>query len=165
MTLLTSLARPVPVLTLDILPFQITHCLIPLAFSNAYTVTFVGPYHTAIGGFSYYILFINDFSCFITLFLMKSKNEAPSLFIEFQSAAEHFCNKEICIFRINNAPKLVCGQMQTHCKSQGIIYEKTVPDFPSQNGMAERTNLMICSMARAMLIDADLCDYFWPLLS
>ena len=49
-----------------------------------------------------------------------------------------------------------------HCKAHGITYEKTVPDSPPQNGVAERTNLTICSMARAMLIDANLHDFFWP---
>jgi hypothetical protein len=52
--------------------------------------------------------------------------------------------------------------MEVHCKVQGIAYEKTVPNSPPQNGMAECTNHTICSMACAMLIDADLHDYFWP---
>ena len=121
-----------------------------------------GPLPNCYGGFSYYILFIDDFLRFITLFLMKNRNEAPSLFIEFQTAAERFCKEKICILRVDNAPKLIRGQMEAHCKSHGILYEKTVPDSPSQNGVAERTNLTICSMARAMLIDADLRDFFWP---
>jgi hypothetical protein len=52
--------------------------------------------------------------------------------------------------------------MESYCKAEGVTYEKTIPDSPSQNGVAERTNLTIGSMARAMLIDADLKDYFWP---
>ena len=93
---------------------------------------------------------------------MKSRNEAASLFIEFQTAAERFCNEKIAVLRVDNTPELIRGQLQNHCKSQGIAYEKTVPDSPSQNGVAERTNLTICSMARAMLIDSDLRDFFWP---
>ena len=42
------------------------------------------------------------------------------------------------------------------------MYEKTVPGSPPQNGVAEHSNLTICSMARAMLIDANLHDFFWP---
>ena len=52
--------------------------------------------------------------------------------------------------------------MLSYCKAQGITYEKTIPDSPSQNGIAERTNLTVCSMARAMLIDGNLRDFFWP---
>lgn len=121
-----------------------------------------GPLPRCYGNFSYYILFIDDFSRFITLFLMKSRSEAPSLFAQFRTAAENFCKEKITLLRVDNAPELIHGQMETYCKTNGISYEKTVPDSPAQNGVAERTNLTICSMARAMLIDANLRDYFWP---
>jgi hypothetical protein len=52
--------------------------------------------------------------------------------------------------------------MNTYCKAHGIAYEKTVPDSPPQNGIAKHTNLMIYSMACAMLIDVNLHNYFWP---
>jgi len=42
------------------------------------------------------------------------------------------------------------------------MYEKTVPDLLQQNGVAEHANHTICSMAHAMLINAYLCDFFWP---
>jgi hypothetical protein len=121
-----------------------------------------GPLPHCYGNFSYYILFIDCYSRFISLFLMKSRNEALSLLIQFQTAAENFCNKKLTLLRVDNAPELVHGQMESYCKSHGITYEKTVPDSPSQNGVAERANLTICSMARAMLIDANLRDFFWP---
>jgi hypothetical protein len=92
---------------------------------------------------------------------MKTRNEVLSLFIQFQTAAEKFCNEKITLLRVDNAPKLVQGQMQAYCRAHGIAYEKTVPDSPPQNSVAERANLTICSMARAMLIDADLHDFFW----
>ena len=121
-----------------------------------------GPLPNCYGNFSYYILFIDCYSRFITLFLMKSRSEALSLFIQFQTAAERFCGEKIKTLRVDNAPELTQGQMMNHCKAHGITYEKTVPDSPPQNGVAERTNLTVCSMARAMLIDANLRDFFWP---
>jgi len=51
--------------------------------------------------------------------------------------------------------------MKAHCKAHSIMYEKTMPDSPSQNGVAECANHTICSMACAMLIDTNLCDFFW----
>ena len=93
---------------------------------------------------------------------MKTRNKALSLFTQFQSTTEKFCKEKISLLRVDNAPELTHGQMETYCKLNSITYEKTVPDSPSQNGVTERTNLTICSMARAMLIDANLRDYFWP---
>jgi Integrase core domain len=121
-----------------------------------------GPLPFSYGHFRYYILFVDCHSRFIVLFLMKSRDEALSLFIQFKTAAETFCGKKIKVLRVDNAPELVHGQMETYCKTNGIIYEKTVPDSPSQNGVAERCNRTICSMSRAMLIDANLRDWFWP---
>ena len=121
-----------------------------------------GPLPPSYGNFQYYILFIDCYSRFISLFLMKNRSEALSLFIQFKTTAEKFTGENIKLLRVDNAPELIQGQMQNYCKTQGIIYEKTVPDSPPQNGVAECTNLTICSMARAMLIDANLRDYFWP---
>jgi hypothetical protein len=96
-----------------------------------------GPLPACYGNFSYYILFIDCYSQFISLFLMKTRNEALSLFIQFQTAAEKFCNEKITLLRVDNAPELVQGQMQAYCRAHGIAYEKTVPDSPPQNGVAE----------------------------
>jgi hypothetical protein len=121
-----------------------------------------GPLPNSYGNFQYYILFVDCHSRYISLFLMKNRSEALSLFIEFKNAAETFTGKRIKLLRVDNAPELIHGQMRSYCQSQGITYEKTVPDSPPQNGVAERTNLTICNMARAMLVDSNLRDYFWP---
>lgn len=121
-----------------------------------------GPLPHCYGNFSYYILFIDDFTRYISLFFMKTRDEAPALFTEFRAAVENFTRERVSLLRVDNAPELTHGKMKDLCKTNGISYEKTIPDSPSQNGVAERTNLTLCSMARAMLIDADLGDYFWP---
>lgn len=93
---------------------------------------------------------------------MKSRDEALQCFIEFRNTAEMFCREKVTILRVDNTPELICRNFEWHCKSEGITYEKTVPDSPSQNGIAERCNLTLASMARAMLFDANLSDWFWP---
>jgi hypothetical protein len=122
-----------------------------------------GPLPNCYGNFSYFILFIDNYSRFITLFLMKTRNEALTLFTEYRMAAETHFGQKLSILHVNNAPELIHGDMKNFCKSNGITYEKTVPDSPPQNGVAECTNLRLCSMARAMLIDANLRDFFWLL--
>jgi hypothetical protein len=93
---------------------------------------------------------------------MKSRDEALQCFIDFRTLAENFCGEKTVILRVDNAPELTKGKFASYCKAEGITYEKTVPDAPSQNGVAERCNLTLGSMARAMLIDADLSSWFWP---
>jgi hypothetical protein len=120
-----------------------------------------GPLPACYGSFRYFILFICCRSRYISLFLMKTRDEAPEHFATFHSASQKFCNQTISILRVDNAPELVRGRLQAYCKSKGILYEKTVPDSPSQNGVAERCNLTLASMSRAMLLDADLSTWFW----
>jgi|SRR6266478_5217063 len=93
---------------------------------------------------------------------MKLCNEALSMFIQFKTVVEVFCKESVMLLCVDNAPELIQGQMATYCKANGITYEKTVPNSPPQNGVAEHTNLTICSMAHAILIDANLHDWFWP---
>ncbi len=121
-----------------------------------------GPLPASYGNFSYFILFIDCFSRFTSLFLMKSCNEVLQLFVEYQAVAKNHCKERIAILCVNNMPELVRGQMEAHCKTSGITYEKTVPDSPPQNRVAEHANCMICSMAHTMLIDANLHNFFWP---
>ena len=121
-----------------------------------------GPLPPCFGSFRYFILFICCHSRYISLYLMKTRDEAPDHFIHFKTAAENFTQQHIKILRVDNAPELVRGKLQHYCLSHGITYEKTVPDSPSQNGVAERCNLTLASMARAMLLDAQLSPWFWP---
>jgi hypothetical protein len=121
-----------------------------------------GPLPHCYGNFSYFILFIDCYSRYISLFLLKQRDDALDCFIEYRTAVQNYTGETLSILRVDNAPELVRGKMESYCRAQGVTYEKTIPDSPSQNGVAERTNLTIGSMARAMLIDADLKDYFWP---
>jgi transposase InsO family protein len=121
-----------------------------------------GPLPSCYGNYRYFILFICCYSRYISVYFMKTRDEALQCFIEFRALTETFCREKTITLRVDNAPELTKGQFAAHCESEGITYEKTVPEAPSQNGVAERCNLTLASMARAMLIDSDLSDWFWP---
>ena len=121
-----------------------------------------GPLPPCFGSYRYFILFIDCFSRFTSLYLMKARDEAPDLFMHFRSAAENFTKQKVTFLRVDNVPELIKGRFLSECVSAGISYEKTVPDTPNQNSVAERSNLTLASMARAMLLDADLSSWFWP---
>lgn len=106
-------------------------------------------------------MFICCHSRYIFLYFLKSRSEAVQRFVEFRSQAEAFSRERIAILRVDNAPELTQGPLEAECKRTGIMYEKTVPDSPSQNRVAERCNRTLVSMARAMIIDAKLPEWFW----
>jgi hypothetical protein len=93
---------------------------------------------------------------------MKTWEEAPQCFIKFKSLAKTFSQEKLSILRVDNAPECIHGKLQEHCKNSGITYEKTVPGTPNQNSLAKHCNLTLTSMARALLLDAKLNNWFWP---
>lgn len=94
---------------------------------------------------------------------LKSRSEAPEKVIEWIKAAEAFLGVKLAVLRVDNAPEYVEGRLRDWCKENGVTFEKTVPDASPQNGVAERANRTIAAMTRAMLIGANLPDWFWPL--
>jgi hypothetical protein len=122
-----------------------------------------GPLPNGYGGFRYFITFIDDYCRFIVIYFLKLKSDALKCFQEFRAVAEKYLGYPIVFLRIDNAPELVYGNFNDYCKEHGITYERTVPDASQQNGVAERANQIIERMTRAMLLDASLTFWFWPL--
>lgn len=121
-----------------------------------------GPFPMGYGNFKWIIIFVDCYSRYISLYLMKTRDEAPERFSEFKLQAERFSGMTLKILHVDNAPELTRGRMESICKEEGITYEKTIPDSPAQNGVAERHIQSISFMSRAMLLDADMADWFWP---
>jgi len=46
-------------------------------------------------------------------------------------------------------------------KINGIVHRKTVPYCPEQNGVAESQNRTLAEMARCLLIQPGMPEYFW----
>lgn len=112
---------------------------------------------------SYFIVFVDCCSRYIFVFFLKHKSDSLENFKTLQAAVERFLSQKIAILRLDNASELVQGLFKSYCDSTGIQYEKTVPESPQQNGVAERTIGILSSMARSMLLNADLSDFFSPL--
>lgn len=53
------------------------------------------------------------------------------------------------------------SEFQDYLRSEGIRHERTVPDNPEQNGVAERLNRTLIETVRAMLCDSKLPKRFW----
>jgi hypothetical protein len=94
---------------------------------------------------------------------MCAKSKAIDKFKVFKLAVKNYLNKTIKIFHSDSAGKLTKGPMRQFLESSGILIGSTNPDAPQQNGVAERTNYTIASMVCTMLLNADMCDWFWPL--
>jgi hypothetical protein len=121
-----------------------------------------GPFPNGYGGFKYFLTTLDDYSSWGTVHLMRKRSETPQKMATFKACAEKSHNAKLRILRVDNAPEYVEGELRKYCDQEGITYEKTVPEAPQQNGKSERFNYTYEAMARAMLLDANLHDFFWP---
>ena len=104
---------------------------------------------------------MDDFSRYIVLYFLRSKDEACDMFIRFKSEVENQLNKKIKRLRSDRGGEYEDGQLSEFCEKHGIIHETTPPYSPASNGVAERKNRTLKEMMNALLISAGAPFNFW----
>jgi hypothetical protein len=115
----------------------------------------------SVGGSSYYVIFIDDYSRKTWLYLLKTKDEVFNKFQEFKAEIENLTNKKIKTLRTDNGGEYTSKEFIAFCKSAGIRRELTVPHNPQQNGVAERKNRSIEETVKSLLNDQGLSMFLW----
>jgi transposase InsO family protein len=90
---------------------------------------------------------------------MMSRKEVRKLFYRYKEYAELLTGFKIIILRTDNAKEFVA--LQKELANIGITVEFTVHYTPEQNGVAERLNRTLITIAKALLFDAQLPPMFW----
>ena len=119
-----------------------------------------GPYNKAsLGGHTYFVSLIDDYTRKSWLFCMKSRADIYRIIKDWKAMVELEKGLKIIRFRADNAKeyKYLAEQLQP----LGIRMEPTTAYTPQQNGLAERFNRTIVQMVRSMLVWAKLPQSFW----
>ena len=69
--------------------------------------------------------------------------------------------QSIKILRTDRGGEYESKEFIQYLKDSGIVHERTIPDTPQQNGLAERFNRTIVGAAKSMLHTAGLSYGFW----
>ncbi|KAJ1525556.1 hypothetical protein ONE63_010361 [Megalurothrips usitatus] len=112
-------------------------------------------------GGKYVLLFIDDFSRKMFIYILKGKAEVFESFKQFKAVVENQTDLKIKIFRTDNGGEYVSKDFESHLKLCGIIHQTSTPHSPQQNGTSERANKTVIEMTRCMLIDSNLDRRFW----
>ena len=86
------------------------------------------------------LLFIDNCSRFIHVYLIKSKYECFTWFKSYKSLVENQLEKKIKILRSDRGGELFSNEFSKFCEQNGIIHQTNAPYTPQQNGFAERKN-------------------------
>jgi transposase InsO family protein len=121
-----------------------------------------GPAPTpTMGGSRYFVLFIDDYSRFTWIFMMKNRHELAQIYINFAKMIKTQFSKTIKVFRRDNAMEYRDSKILSFLGEQGTVSEFSCPYTSQQNGRAERKHRHILDSVRAMLISASCPERAW----
>ena len=109
----------------------------------------------------YFITFIDDYSRFGYVYLLKHKSDGFEAFKEYKAEVENQLNRKIKILRTDRGGEYTSGILDDFCTEHGIVHHYTLPYTPQQNGVAERRNRTLMDMVRSMMAYSDLPLSFW----
>ena len=113
------------------------------------------------GGSRYFITFIDDYSRYSTVYILKRKSEALEYFKTYEKSCLTQLGYQVRSLRSDNGGEYVSQEFESYLKERGIKHETTSPHSPQQNGVAERKNRTLCEAARSMLNHAGLPTSYW----
>ena len=88
------------------------------------------------GGKKFYVTFIDDYSRFARIYLLRSKDEAFDMFLSYKAEVENQLDRKIKRIRSDRGGEYI--PLNDYCEKEGIIHEVTPPYSPESNGVAER---------------------------
>lgn len=109
----------------------------------------------------YYVSFVDHYTHFSQVYLMKNKSEVLEKFKEYEAQVSSRFNRKISRIRCDNGGEYSSETFKAFCNQKGIQIEYTIPRNPEQNGIAERFNRTILEMSRCLIFESKLDKIFW----
>jgi hypothetical protein len=99
---------------------------------------------------------VDDYSCFVWLYLLYHKSEVFDNFVKFKLQVENQFSTSIKQLQPDGGGEYMSLQFQTFLKRYGIIHHKS-----PQNGLAERKLRHILETGLSLLVHCNLSNRFW----
>ncbi|CAI7885548.1 unnamed protein product [Closterium sp. NIES-53] len=116
----------------------------------------------------YFLLVVDDYSRYTTVFPLRSKGEVTEVLIDWIRAArlrlrESF-GSDFPVLRLHSdrGGEFSSARLGAFCPAQGIRQTFTLPASPQQNGIAERHIGMVTDVTRMSMIHAAAPHFLWP---
>jgi transposase InsO family protein len=120
-----------------------------------------GPFEeNAIGEYRYFVTFIDDYSKYCFVYLIRQKSEVFTKFKELYNEAEN-SGLKISILRSDNGGEYTSKEFDKFLKEKGVTHQFSIPYLPQQNGVAERMNRTLQDAVRSMIVGAQLSKTYW----
>ncbi|GJY77124.1 retrovirus-related pol polyprotein from transposon TNT 1-94 [Tanacetum coccineum] len=120
------------------------------------------PMHVAsINGKMYILVIVNDYSRFMWVSFLRTKDEAPKAIIKCIKNIQVRLNATVPNVRTDNGTEYVNQTLREFYEDVGISHQTSVARTPQQNGVIERRNRTLVEAAHTMLIFSKASLFLW----
>jgi hypothetical protein len=133
---------------------SVSQAPLDLIFSDVW-----GPAPTSVGRYTYYVSFIDDYSKYTWIYLIKKKSDVFQVFHDFQSLVERKFNRKIISVQSDWGGEY--EKLNSFFQRVGISHHVSCPHAHQQNGSAERKHRHIVEVGLALLANAAMPLKFW----
>ncbi|GJU74747.1 zinc finger, CCHC-type containing protein [Tanacetum coccineum] len=112
-------------------------------------------------GKRYIFLLVDDYSRYMWVYFLSTKDQAFDTFKEFKKTIENELRTTLKMFRTDRGGEFNSNEFTQYCKENGIARQLTAPYSPQQNGVVERRNRTIMSTTRCMMKATEMPQDFW----
>ncbi|CAI7758960.1 unnamed protein product [Closterium sp. NIES-53] len=116
----------------------------------------------------YFLLVVDDYTCYTTVFPLRSKSEVPDVLIPWLRAVHlqlrDRIHKDLPVLRLHSdkGGEFSSDLSRDFCHGEGILQWFTLPASPQKNGIAERHIGLVMEVARTSMIHAVAPHFLWP---
>ncbi|XP_062100793.1 uncharacterized protein LOC133806717 [Humulus lupulus] len=113
------------------------------------------------GGSRYYVYFIDDYTRFCWVYLMKHRSDFLAIYHMFRAFVKTQHNAIIKCFRCDLGGEYTSNRFSEFLALDGTLHQTSCTDTPEQNGVAERKHRHIVETAGSLLLSAYVPSEFW----
>ncbi|KAG9454499.1 hypothetical protein H6P81_007403 [Aristolochia fimbriata] len=113
------------------------------------------------GGSSYYVIFVDDYSRFVWVYLLHARSEFYNAYVNFSTMVRTQFSKSIKVFCLDSGGEYVSHIFRSLLQSHGTLHQLSCPYTPQQNGVAERKHRHIVETARTLMLSSSVPKQFW----
>jgi len=112
-------------------------------------------------GHWYFVSFIDDFSCYVTVYLLHRKSDLPDdAFQAFLESAQ-IGSRTLRVLHSDQGSEYTSKELTKILEDNHVRLSTTPSHTPELNGVAERFNRTIVTMVRGLLLTSGLDSSFW----
>jgi histone deacetylase 1/2 len=140
------------------LPYSISNKISSAPLQLIYSDVW-GPAPISVGRYNYYVSFIDDYSKYTWIYLLKHKSDVFHVFQDFQKLVERKLSTKILCVQSDWGGEY--AKLNSFFKQVGITHRVSCPHAHQQNGAAERKHRHIVEVGLALLAHASMPLKFW----